>query len=116
MTLSIKQIGEEFSKGNFSAVYPYFSESIQWNIIGNDTLKGKENVIAFCDKMIQETASSVMQNTTVLEMTDSIAVEGVCTYESPEGLPGEVRYADFYQFKDGKVETINSYCLETKKV
>lgn len=46
--LKQKQIAEAFSNGNFDLTFPFLAKTIEWNIIGNKTLVGKESVIENC--------------------------------------------------------------------
>ncbi len=108
-----KQISEAFSKGNFEAAYVHFSENIQWNIIGDQPIKGKENVIAHCQKML-EGMDGTLSNTQVIEEGNSIAIEGNCNYTGEDGKPARVDYCDIYSFEDGKIVKITSYCISIK--
>jgi hypothetical protein len=47
------EIAENFSRHHFENTYPYFSENIQWHLIGDKTLLGKESIIATCNQSAQ---------------------------------------------------------------
>lgn len=106
-----QEIGEEFSKGNFSFCYNRFSNDIEWKIIGNKVLQGKENVIAYCEKMTLEMDSSALINTNIIAENNQIAIEGICKFTGPNDTPGEVAYCDVFRFKNGKISNITSYCI-----
>lgn len=109
----IRQLSEEFSKGNFEVAFPHFAEHIQWNIVGASSIKGKEAVITHCKIMGKEMAGSVLTNTKHIVGEDSAATEGYCQY-SNDGKPGRVEYCDVYKFTGGKLQEITSYCIEIK--
>ncbi|MDQ6813042.1 MAG: hypothetical protein M3040_04835 [Bacteroidota bacterium] len=45
-----KEISEQFSAGNFSFCYPYFADEVEWKIVGNKSVKDRENVILNANK------------------------------------------------------------------
>ena len=73
-------ICKQFSQGDFTAVYPHFSDGIEWEIVGNQTLKGKESVIDFCTKMTLEMDNSVLSNENIIDTENQIAIQGRCSY------------------------------------
>lgn len=113
MTTVTKQISKEFSKGNFPFTYNYMAEDVQWNVVGASVIKGKEAVIAHCNKMLGDMDGSVLTNTKHIVGEDSIATEGYCDY-SNDGKPGRVEYCDVYKFDGEKLQGITSYCIEIK--
>jgi hypothetical protein len=115
MESGIKAICDNFSKGNFKEIYPYFTDDIEWYIIGDRTLKGKVAVVDFCDTMLVEMASSVLKNTNVIADANSIAIEGFCTYTNKEGNPEQLNYCDTYLFEEEKIKAITSYCIPVNK-
>ncbi|GEO11062.1 nuclear transport factor 2 family protein [Segetibacter aerophilus] len=115
MQPSNKEIGERFSKGNFSFCYDYFAENIEWKIIGNTTVRGKEDVIAYCDKMSAEIGSDTLINSNTIFENNQIAIEGNCRFVGPDGKPSEIAYCDVYRFDNSKIASITSYCIETKE-
>lgn len=106
-----KEIGEAFSRGSFEAAYEHFAAGIQWQIIGDQLIEGKQNVIAHCEKMLEGMDTASLHNTNVIAQGDSVAIEGYCKFQNDEGKPAEVNYCDIYSFEDGKVVKITSYCI-----
>jgi ketosteroid isomerase-like protein len=106
-----RQISEQFSLGNFTFCYDHFADDVIWNIIGNRSLKGKQDVIAYCEQMSIEMASTTLANFNILGEADAIAIEGKCTFVDTENKPGEVSYCDIFLFSAGKIASINSYCI-----
>ncbi len=113
MKAPIKTIVEAFSKGNFEFVYPHFSNEIEWHIVGDKKITGKNNVIEFCNKMLIEIAGSQLNNTNVVVDDNTIAIEGYCHYSDAENKAMQVQYCDVYSFRDDKVEKITSYCISS---
>ena len=106
-----KEVSHEFSKGNFPFCYEYFADNIEWKIVGNKTLKGKENVVVYCNEMMAETAACTFNNTNVITENNSIVIEGNCQFTDADNKPGEVTYCDVFLFENDKVSNITSYCI-----
>ena len=111
MNTNNRLISEQFSQGNFKDVYSFFEEAIEWNIIGNQLIIGKESVIEFCNKMLVEMESSILTNANILEAGNHIVIEGKCRYFNEKGEESFVNYCDIYRFEDSKIKTIASYCI-----
>ncbi|WP_018341506.1 nuclear transport factor 2 family protein [Cytophaga aurantiaca] len=111
MEATNRLVSQKFSNGAFAAVYTYFCDDIEWNIIGNQVLKGKADIIHFCDKMLTEMESSELTNNNIIETNEQIVIEGKCRYFDAEGKDAFVNYCDIYLFENDKIKTITSYCI-----
>jgi uncharacterized protein len=113
MTIDIKKLSEEFSRGNFPATYNYFANDIEWKIIGDKMISGKENAIAFCTKMMTEIGSSTLNNINVIAEDNCVAIEGNCYFTNEEGKAAAVEYCDVFRFEEGQIKTITSYLVSS---
>lgn len=104
-------IAKQFSQGDFPSVYPYFSEDIEWNIVGNQVVKSKSAAIDFCTTMMVEMASAALINNNSIETENQIVIEGKCRYFDIEGKESFVQYCDIYRFQSNKIKHITSYCI-----
>ncbi len=82
--------------------------------MGDKMVTDKQQVIAFCDKMMVEMASSVLNNTNIIGESDKIAIEGFCDYTDGDNQPYKVSYCDVYRFENNKISSITSYCINKK--
>jgi limonene-1,2-epoxide hydrolase len=114
MEASTKEISQQFSSGNFPFCYAYFADDIIWTIVGNKAVIGKEQVVAFCDKMMEEIASSTLNNTNIIAAENNIAIEGYCDYTDADNKACQIIYCDVYKFADDKISSITSYCIDKR--
>jgi ketosteroid isomerase-like protein len=105
------ELSQQFSEGKFASCYDYLSNTIQWKIVGNKTLEGKEDVIKFCENMLKESENTTFKNFNMVVENNSIVVEGNCKFMNEDNTEGEVNYCDVYKFKDDKISKITSYCI-----
>jgi c-di-GMP-related signal transduction protein len=108
------ELSNKFSEGNFAFCYDYFDTNIQWKIIGDKTLEGKEAVIHFCEKMLQENANTTFKNSNMIIENNNIVIEGNCKFLHQDNTEGEVSYCDVFTFENDKFLKITSYCIENK--
>ncbi len=107
-----RSISELFSQGKFSSVYEFFSEDMEWNIVGNTRIKGKQSVVDFCSQMMIEMESAVLTNDNIIEAGNQIVIEGKCSYFNAGGQKSFVNYCDIYSFEGHAIKRIHSYCIE----
>ncbi len=110
-----KQIAEAFSGGQFEFAYPYLADDIQWNIVGDKILKGKDAIIKFCD----QTAKYFSEVTTKFTMSNlvvgdnCVAIDGTAEFINKENKSSKVFSCDVYCFENGKLKEVTSYCITT---
>lgn len=115
---SIKEIAVSFSNGNFELAFPYLSENITWNIIGENVLTGKTDVIANC----QQTAAyfkSVQTNFItdhIIVADNKVVVSGTAEFIKDGRRVNFFSACDVYEFNaNHELEKISSYCISDKK-
>jgi ketosteroid isomerase-like protein len=105
------ELSQQFSEGNFASCYDYFASDIQWKIIGDRMIKGKEDVMKFCKNMLKESANTTFKNSNMVVENNQIVVEGNCKFLNEDKTEGEVNYCDVYIFNEDKIAKITSYCI-----
>jgi ketosteroid isomerase-like protein len=105
------ELSQQFSEGNFASCYDYFTNDIQWRIVGDKMLEGKEDVMKFCENMLKESENTTFKNSNMVVENNSIVIEGNCKFMNEDNTEGEVNYCDVYQFEDDKISKITSYCI-----
>ncbi len=110
-------LSQQFSGGNFKITYDYLADDIVWNIIADKILKGKENVIAFCDSTAAYFASITTKFTTsnLIANNNCVAIDGTAEFINKENKTTHVSSCDVYRFENGKLKEITSYCIVTDK-
>jgi uncharacterized protein len=114
MTEVIKKISQEFAKGNMQFCLPYLSENVRWNILGEDSIIGKEEVLeVFKMKDLEHYPEITFKNIIAEGNLVVIESEGKATTKS--GKPYNQMYCEVFRFKDNDLEEITTY-LDTRLV
>jgi hypothetical protein len=116
MELTIQQIAEAFSSHNSAATFPYLSEIITWNMVGNKMIEGKQNVIDTCHQSAEYLATVVTKFTKfkVVASDNCVVIDSVADYMDEQQEVSTVSSCDIYAFKNGLISEITSYCIELK--
>ena len=113
--MDTRQIAEAFSSHRFAEVYPHLAPDVTWVVPGQDSIAGREAVIATCEASGAEFAGmEQVEFSRFLSIPgpDAAAVDAVARYVS-DGSVSVVSSADIYEFNaDGQVTTITSYAVE----
>ena len=114
--MDTQQISEAFSGHRFAEVYDFLAPDVRWVLPGQDTIEGRDAVVAACAASAAEMASlEEMEFTRFVSVHgDRIAaVDAIGRYVSHDGSVSVVSSADIYEFDgDGLVTTITSYAVE----
>ena len=117
MKKSIEQIAKAFSMGNFTFVFPYLSDEVEWKIIGENFFKGKSDVISNC-KQTAKYFNSVETNFNIIDTISTenrVVVIGTAEFLRDGKRINLVQASDIYQFNNnGMIEKIYSYCISEK--
>lgn len=113
-----QEIAEAFSAGKFQITFPFLADNIEWNIVGENLLQGKESVMQYGD----QTAKYFTEVTTEFTMdnlvvgNNCVAIDGTAVFTKKDGGKNYISSCDVYRFEGGMLKQINSYCISTKKI
>ena len=114
MNLTAIQIAEAFLRHEFEKTYPYLADTIQWNLVGNEQLDGKEKVMDACQKSAAY-LTSVTTNFSkfiIIADTDHVVIDSTAEYTDKEQNKTSIASCDIYRFAGGKLVEITSYTIE----
>jgi hypothetical protein len=116
MVLTIQQIAEAFSGHNSTATFPYLSETVTWNMVGDKTLEGKQNVMDTCHQSAEylATVATKFSKFKVVVSDNCIVIDSVADYVDNQQEVSTISSCDIYAFKNGLISEITSYCIELK--
>lgn len=112
-----KKIAEAFSNGNFEVAFPYLSETIEWNKIGEETLMGKDNVIESCKEVAEyfKGITTKFKTLNVIAENNIVVVNGTAEFLKNDEQLSFASASDVYTFNnDNELQKIDSYCIYKK--
>lgn len=109
----LQRLNEAFASSNTQYIIDSVADDIQWSIVGEITIQGKENFRAALEKMKAEEPLELAINN-IITNGDSAAVDG--TMRSNEGKT--YAFCDIYKLSGSQnptIEKMTSYVVELKQ-
>jgi ketosteroid isomerase-like protein len=94
---------EAFSVGDSHLAMAHIDAAVQWEIVGDHRIIGRDGVEQACTEAAQA-GTPDFTNHRVHAQTDTVIVEG-------SNCNGDLHYCDIYRIREGRIQTITSYCL-----
>jgi len=104
----LKKISEEFAKGNLGFSEAYLAEDIKWNVLGEDTIVGKQQVLE-ASKMTQLQSFPVIKINNIISEGDYVVIESTGEAKTIRGKPYNQAYCEVYRFVNEKLQEITTY-------
>jgi len=104
----LKKISEEFAKGNLKFYEAYLAEDIKWNILGEDTIVGKEQVLEV-SKMAQLQSFPVIKIKNIISEGEYVVIESTGEAKTIKGKPYNQTYCEVYRFENERLQEITTY-------
>jgi len=106
----LKEFNIAFAKGNIEYITESVADEINWNIIGDRKIEGKENFRKELEKMKSEKATELIIDQ-ILSHGKEGAVNGIIKMQNGK----KYAFSDFYKFQRAKgatIKSITSYVIE----
>lgn len=102
------KVSVEFTKGNLEFAGAYLADNIKWNILGENSITGKEQVLEV-SKMLQLESFPVITIKNVVAEGDYVVIESTGRAKTKSGKPYNQTYCDVFKFQDEKLQGITTY-------
>lgn len=111
----VQKINTKLAEGDFETFLTACADDVQWTIVGEPPLKGKEAIRQFISSMAKENADAPQFKVdAVFGEGDFVAAHGPMTMKDKDGKFGPYRYCDIYRFRNGKIAEQTSYVVKTE--
>ena len=109
-----RRTAEAFSGHRFAEAYPALADDVRWEIVGGETLVGRQAVIDACEGTLTALGegSTEFLRFVVVADGDRVAVDTIARYTGADGTAGTVSSCDVYEFADDRLTAIRSYGVE----
>ena len=112
-TLELEQrdIAVAFSNGDFEQIYPYLSETITWNIIGEEVFQGKSKVVENCKRTAEYFGSveTDFRTEDTIVTNNKVVVRGTGEFKRDGIRVNLITACDVYEFNQkNELDNISS--------
>ena len=112
---TVRKVSDCFVKNDYEGFLDYCTEDVQWTVVGNKTVRGKEATRQWM-KSMEEEGNFEPPNFTVLEPIiaegDFVITRGDMSMKEKNGKEGNYSYCDIYRFRDDKISELNSFVIK----
>jgi ketosteroid isomerase-like protein len=110
----VEKVNDAFSTGNTGAFLDLCADDIQWTIVGDQTVSGKEALREFLKSMEGHEPPKLSVETLIAE-GDSVMATGGMTMEEEPGCEGAYGYCDIYRFNgNGQIAELRTFVVKLK--
>ena len=109
-----RRVAEAFSGHGFADAYPALAEDVRWDLVGEQTLVGRQAVVDACEATLAGLGrgSADFLRFVVVADGDRVAVDTITRYTDASGSSGVVSSCDVYEFARDRLVAIRSYGVE----
>ena len=102
------KIAEEFVKGNLEFAKAYLAENIKWNVLGENAIEGKQQVLEI-SKMSQLQSYPVITIKNIIAEENFVVIESTGKAKTKSGQPYNQHYCDIFKFENERLQEITTY-------
>jgi ketosteroid isomerase-like protein len=110
----VEKVNDAFSTGNTGAFIDLCADDIQWTIVGDQTVDGKDALREFMKSMEGHEPPKFTVETLIAEGDSAMATGGMTMEEEP-GCEGSYGYCDIYRFNgEGQIAELRTFVVKLK--
>jgi len=110
----VEKVNDAFANNNPEAFLNFCAEDVQWTIVGDQPVNGKNGIREFMKKMegMEPPAFTVEK---IVSDEDSAVAYGGMTMKDEKGEEGAYEYCDVYRFRGDKIAELRSFVVKVKE-
>lgn len=108
---TLEKANAAVAEGDHEGFLAYCVDDLEWTMVGDQTLVGKDAVRQYMAKTYAEPPKFNVANQ--IAEGDLLAVTGDITLKDEDGTPTHYLYCDVWRFRDGKMAELKAYVVET---
>ena len=108
----VEKVNAAFDEGSTEGFLSFCSEDVQWTIVGERTVKGKDAIRTWMAAMDMEPPKFTVNN--IIAEGDFVTAYGDMTMRDKEGKSVPYAYCDIYRLRDNKIVELTSFVVKTE--
>ena len=112
----VGKVNAAFLEGNFEGFLEFCTDDVEWTIVGDRSVKGKEAIRQWMKSMAAEHPESpkfTVVNPVIAE-GDFVVARGDMTMKDKDGKTVPYAYCDIYRFRGDKIVELRSFVIKTE--
>lgn len=108
----IEKVNAAFAEGSIEGFLSFCAEDVEWTMVGDKTVKGKDAIRKWMASMDSEPPKFTVDN--VIAEGDFAAAHGDMTMKDKDGKAASYSYCDIYRFRDEKIVELTAFVIKTE--
>lgn len=110
----VEKVNEAFANNKPEAFLAFCAEDVQWTIVGDQAVNGKNGIREFMKSMegMEPPTFTVKK---IVSDDDSAVAYGGMTMKDEKGEEGSYEYCDVYRFRGDKIAELRSFVVKLKE-
>jgi ketosteroid isomerase-like protein len=111
---TVERINEAFAENNFEKVLSFCADDITWTMVGDTTVKGKDQIRKWMASMEPQPPQLTIRQT--IAEGDTVIARGDMVMQEKKDGPGiPYTFCDIYRFSGDKVAELTAFVIRTDK-
>ena len=112
---TIQEVNSCFEQNRMEDFYTFCTPNIIWEIVGNETFNGLEEIRIFSEHVTKNPFKTVIKPNFIIADSNIGVSEGITEMIYENGTTMTMRYTDIYHFEGHKIRKMITYCVELKE-
>jgi len=112
----VRKVNAVFAEGKFEGFLSFCDEDVEWTIVGDKVVKGREAIRQLMQSMAEESAEPprFFDVDVVIGEDDFVVSHGDMTMKDKHGRTVPYSYCDIYRFRGEKIAELRSFIAKTE--
>jgi uncharacterized protein len=108
----VKRVDAAFAENNVEGFLSFCTDEVEWTMIGDRTVKGKEAIRNWMASIGSEPPN--VSPVGIIAEGDFVSAYGNMTLKDKDGEAIQYSYCDIYRFRGDKIVDIKSFVIKTE--
>lgn len=108
----VKKVDAAFAVGNPEGFLSFCAEDMEWTMVGDKTVKGKDAIRKWLTSMDSDPPKFTVKN--VIAEGNFVTAHGDMAMQDKNGKVVPYSYCDLYRFRDDKIVALSSFVIKTE--
>ncbi|MGH9941313.1 MAG: nuclear transport factor 2 family protein [Pyrinomonadaceae bacterium] len=112
----VGKVNATFLEGNFEGFLEFCADDVEWTIVGDRSVKGKDAIRQWMKSMAAENPEPPKFTVVdpVIAEGDFVTARGDMTMKDKNGKAVPYSYCDVYRFRGDKIVELSSFVIKTE--
>lgn len=106
----LEQANAAITAGDYETFLTYCSDDAEWNFVGDQELKGKEEIRKYLKTAYIEPPKFIVKE--MIAEGDFVTAVGKISLKTQIGSWKDYSYCDVWKFKEGKMSELTAFVIE----